>query len=245
MSTSLKKNADIAREARKLKKENKIKATWTRNCRVFIRLKTETFFNPDAKYIVSNSAKLSCEYFSESQFNKLCHQGVPIVFSTFHLNIRSLSKNYDCLKTYLSTLTHSFSVLAFSETWLTDDLLSLFPLSNYNSSHSCRNNRTGGGVSLYVSNAYNFISRKDLSADFATTHVESVFIDLALGRKNVIVGCIYRPPDSDIITFNDALYSTLENINKENKLCVLLGDFNINLLKDDQRFTTDFLNTLY
>ena len=33
-----KKNAHIAREARKLKKENKIKATWTRNCRVFIRL---------------------------------------------------------------------------------------------------------------------------------------------------------------------------------------------------------------
>lgn len=33
-----KKNADIAREARKLKKQDKIQATWTRNCRVIIRL---------------------------------------------------------------------------------------------------------------------------------------------------------------------------------------------------------------
>ena len=61
-----------------------------------------------------------------------------------------------------------------------------------------------------------------------------LFIDIALGnKKNIIVGCIYRPPDSDINTFNDALYSTLEIINKENKLCALLGDFNINLLKED------------
>ena len=73
-----------------------------------------------------------------------------------------------------------------------------------------------------------------------------LFIDIALGnKKNIIVGCIYRPPDSDINTFNDALYSTLEIINKENKLCALLGDFNINLLKEDLVSTRVFLNTLY
>lgn len=33
-----KKNADIAREARILKKQNKIQSTWTFNCRVFIKL---------------------------------------------------------------------------------------------------------------------------------------------------------------------------------------------------------------
>ncbi|ROK28237.1 hypothetical protein DPX16_6578 [Anabarilius grahami] len=32
------KNAEIAREARILRKNNKIKATWTRNCKVFIQL---------------------------------------------------------------------------------------------------------------------------------------------------------------------------------------------------------------
>ncbi|KAJ8353064.1 hypothetical protein AAFF_G00112080 [Aldrovandia affinis] len=32
-----KKNADIARHARNLRKQNKIRATWTRNCKVMIR----------------------------------------------------------------------------------------------------------------------------------------------------------------------------------------------------------------
>lgn len=33
-----KKNADIARQARALRKQKKIQATWTRNCKVFIKL---------------------------------------------------------------------------------------------------------------------------------------------------------------------------------------------------------------
>ena len=33
-----KKNSDIARQARILKKQNKIQATWTRNCKIMIRL---------------------------------------------------------------------------------------------------------------------------------------------------------------------------------------------------------------
>ena len=56
----------------------------------------ETFFNPDMNYIDSISAKLLCNYFTETQLN---------TFSTFHLNIRSLPKNYDCLSLY--QLCHS------------------------------------------------------------------------------------------------------------------------------------------
>ena len=37
-----KKNAEIARQARSLKKQNKIQATWTRNCKVMIRLNGST-----------------------------------------------------------------------------------------------------------------------------------------------------------------------------------------------------------
>ncbi len=47
-------------------------------------------------------------------------------FSTLHLNICSLPKNYNHLKIYLSTLTHSFSVMMFSETRLNDDITCLY-----------------------------------------------------------------------------------------------------------------------
>ncbi|KAM3843136.1 ranBP-type and C3HC4-type zinc finger-containing protein 1-like [Diretmus argenteus] len=46
-----KKNADIAREARNLKKQNKIQATWTRNCKVMIRLNGSP---EEAKVITAN-----------------------------------------------------------------------------------------------------------------------------------------------------------------------------------------------
>ena len=79
--------------------------------------------------------------------------------------------------------------------------------------------------------------------------MESVFIEIPscplLNRKSILIGCIYRPPDTDIVTFIDALDSTLESINKEGKLCILLGDYNINLLKGEVPSTIDFLNVLY
>lgn len=37
-----KKNSEIARQARILKKNNRIKGTWTRNCKVFIQLNGAT-----------------------------------------------------------------------------------------------------------------------------------------------------------------------------------------------------------
>ena len=37
-----KKNAEIARGARIMKKQKKIKSTWTRNCRVLIRVEGDT-----------------------------------------------------------------------------------------------------------------------------------------------------------------------------------------------------------
>ena len=57
-------------------------------------------------------------------------------------------------------------------------------------------------------------------------------------RKNVIVGVIYRPPNRDINTFNDKLGRIMDQIKSENKLCYLLGDYNINLLNCEKHDPT-------
>ena len=78
---------------------------------------------------------------------------------------------------------------------------------------------------------------------------ESTFIEIILpGRKNLIVGCIYQHPSSSltIVQFIDEyIEPLLLQISKENKVCSLLGDFNIDLLKVDS-FTpaNKFFNTL-
>ena len=63
---------------------------------------------------------------------------------------------------------------------------------------------------------------------------ESVFIeidkDIFQRGKNIIIGVIYRPPGTDLPTFNDSMSLMLSGLIRENKYCYLMGDYNINLL---------------
>lgn len=205
----------------------------------------DELYDPDMNHDALKNSKMSCEYYSQDQFSKL----IPICsFSSLHLNVRSLPKNYDHLTAYLTTLNHSFSVMAFCETWLKDDITDLYSFSHYNAVHSCRENKVGGGVSIYVLNNLIFVHRRELSEYLENIQIESLFIEIrscsSLNGKNIVVGCIYRNPDSDISIFNDALHHTLEKINREHKICVLLGDYNINLIKSELPTSADFLNVL-
>ena len=44
---------------------------------------------------------------------------------------------------------------------------------------------------------------------------------------------IYRHPCGNMQTFMDFVNSTIEKIDRENKFCIIVGDFNLELLKLD------------
>ena len=68
---------------------------------------------------------------------------------------------------------------------------------------------------------------------------------MAIG-KNIIVGVIYRPPNSKIDLFEDKMHEILGKIDRENKKCYLMGDFNIDLLKSEScDYTKWFLEQLF
>ena len=85
-----------------------------------------------------------------------------------------------------------------------------------------------------------------------TYSIETIFIEIekTVG-KNIIVGVIYRPPNGRIEIFENAPNEILAKIDKENKICYLMGDFNIDLLKSEscdyanrfteQLFTSSFI----
>ena len=56
--------------------------------------------------------------------------------------------------------------------------------------------------------------------------------DTSLLKQHMIVGVIYRPPGTDVNQFNDITSDILERVRQERKLCYLLGDYNMDLLKD-------------
>ena len=77
--------------------------------------------------------------------------------------------------------------------------------------------------------------------------VESLFIEVIRPReKNLIVGIMYRLPNQridDFVTTNNEL---LDKISRENKICFLMGDFNVNLMNyHHHHLTGQFLDGMY
>ena len=63
--------------------------------------------------------------------------------------------------------------------------------------------------------------------------------------KSYIVGVLYRHPFStDVADFIDQLNQTLQDITSAGNKCVILGDFNIDILKLESTHTTSYLNML-
>ena len=67
-----------------------------------------------------------------------------------------------------------------------------------------------------------------------------------MASKSIIVGIVYKPPDTNVNSFVDAFDILLTEIGKENKLAYILGDFNIDLLKHEHHNPTqNVTNSLF
>ena len=111
-----------------------------------------------------------------------------------------------------------------------------------------RSDRPGGGVGIFLRSNCDFCIRGDLV--MFNNLFESVFIEIPNNmfntRKTIIVGVIYRPPGTDMDMLNNEPSNLLESIKSENKLCYLLGDYNINILNyESHEPTAYFVNSMY
>src|SRR6218665_4009055 len=76
--------------------------------------------------------------------------------------------------------------------------------------------------------------------------METLFVQVSLGDRALIIGVLYKPLNIDLSLFNPTFDTLLSRLNAERKPCYLLGDFNVNLLKaDNHRGTEEFVNLLY
>ena len=99
---------------------------------------------------------------------------------------------------------------------------------------------------LYINKNINYICRTDLEI-YKEKELESVFIEtISPTGKNTIIGCIYRHPCMETPEFLEShLKELLRKINKEKKKIILLGDFNIDILKyDTVKDSSDFLDIM-
>ena len=77
--------------------------------------------------------------------------------------------------------------------------------------------------------------------------IESLFAEISNPHgKNIIVGLVYRPPNRNHAPFMDKFCNILSVISKNNKLCFVAGDYNLDLLRcNDHTSTQEFIENLF
>ena len=163
-----------------------------------------------------------------------------------HQNIRSLNQNLTSFTDFLSTIDLDFDVIGITETWLQNSIEYTPFIEGYNFIHKCRSSKAGGGVGIYIKSDVVFKQRPDL--DFYDSDIlESIFVEiLRPNQSNIVIGTIYRQPNTNVDLFNTKLNELLAKLGREQKLCYLMGDFNIDFLNYQQhKHTNDFIDTMF
>ena len=198
----------------------------------------------DASFLFHNLSdnpltQTDCVYSSAANFESFPKTNNAYIFSTFCLNMRSLcnSKNLDNLKCVLESMNFYPTVLGITETCSEEN--SHHPCSTELPNYAFFSKSTlkfkGGGAGLFICKNLTHWLHDDLSV-FEEGCFESVFVDIKLGKFNIICGNVYRPPsnNSDLNNnFFNILSLVLGKLNREKKLVFLMGDFNRNLLDPD------------
>lgn len=156
-----------------------------------------------------------------------------------YMNILSLPLKLEEVEFLLSNLGIPIHILVLTETWIADQDISgkkkRFELNNYRSFHDCRKNQRGGGVAIYVLNNI----RARLLEVINIQNVQFMVLDLIDFKLKI--GVCYRPPQRDNLTvFEQALSELL----RKHRHLILLGDMNIDLLKQNDPITKNYLNGL-
>ena len=91
-------------------------------------------------------------------------------------------------------------------------------------------NAKGGGVAIFVKHKFQYKIREDLSI-FDEGLFESVFIEVSINNKNVVIGEIYRPPNSNINQFIERYSNLIMKITDEKKEFFIGSDHDLYLIK--------------
>ena len=155
------------------------------------------------------------------------------------MNARSLIRNLDKFKFLLGRLQKPFSVIAISETRLSDLSADQVNIPGYTFISNHRATKSGGGTGLYLQDNLDYKICSDCNISDADV-IESLFVEILVPRgKNIIVGVIYRPPNHHLTDF-------LSKISRSDKCCYLTGDFNLDLLRyPDHEPTQEFVDCLF
>lgn len=156
-------------------------------------------------------------------------------FVIIHLNIRSLRSNFDNFISLISNYSHMLSVIILSEIWIYNDEISFYSIDNFDSFFCCRNFNRSGGIVVFARKDFYF-------TEIDINLVSSESILLHSNTFDITILSVYRSHSFTIDFFNNEFKTLLSTLNQSN--IVIMGDLNIDILKEDDNDITEYLNCL-
>jgi len=150
-----------------------------------------------------------------------------------HINIHSLPAKLDDIKNILCSFKEKNITVHFillCETFLCDNSEQLCNIEGYKLICKNRTNSKRGGVAIYIHNKYVCKLRNDLSVN-VENEFESLFIEATHNKTTVIVGEIYRVPNTSVKTSIERFHTILDRLKKANCDVIMGTDQNLDLLK--------------
>ena len=190
---------------------------------------------------------INSKYYNLNEINQIKHDKKSS-FGLLHTNLAPVSKHFDDLEQVVSLLKTNFDIIGTTEHKLPFEHstpLKYIKIPGYHPFVFDCSNTFHGGSGIFIKNSLVSKKRDDLkissSGDFESTFIELIFPQ----KRNMIIGCIYRHPSSNITIKHftqDFMEPLLSKIVSEEKICAIMGDFNIDLIKNDK---PDEINMFY
>jgi hypothetical protein len=121
--------------------------------------------DPDNNFFLPtiDNSLTTCKYYNIDQINNDISVKQSNQFSILGLNIRSLPKNHRELNSMLHIIDTKFHAIILTETWLKEHNIELYNIDDYSHEHQIRQDKDGGGVSIFIKENINFKVRADLN----------------------------------------------------------------------------------
>lgn len=152
-----------------------------------------------------------------------------------HQNIQGITSKVNELETLVNT--HKLDILCFSEIFIKHSNINKLQIAGYRLADSFCRSKSRGGVCIYVKNELNF--KKLDSISYLSMELNFECCGIILPELNYVVICIYRTPNSNfeifIKTLETLLYKVTLRSRFARKRIIILGDFNINTLENNQK----------
>ena len=156
-----------------------------------------------------------------------------------HINLRSLPQKLDQLRCLLHD--KPIDILSVNETFLTSDITDDdLCIPGYCIYRKDRGSRHGGGVALYINDNFNCIPLNSNDIPNAD-RVECLWLQITRNkRKPVVVGTMYRPPNSNQ-QYSEDILDILEYVTNVHDSVIVMGDLNYNcmLRSDDDAYDSN------